>query len=84
MRKAVPPNPVDSSNRPGLRRSPTGAIPHEQMDDDFARNVWKMQNPISLACKAIGSTAQSPAEQVAVLDGETVVICVHSVFRMTA
>ena len=48
MRKAVPPNPVDFVESTGLAAVAYGPDSHEQMDDDFARNVWKMQNPISL------------------------------------
>jgi UDP:flavonoid glycosyltransferase YjiC (YdhE family) len=48
LRKAVPPNPVDFVESTGLAAVAYGPDSHEQMDDDFARNVWKMQNPISL------------------------------------
>jgi UDP:flavonoid glycosyltransferase YjiC (YdhE family) len=48
LRKAVPPNPADFVESTGLAAVAYGPDSHEQMDDDFARNVWKMQNPISL------------------------------------
>jgi UDP:flavonoid glycosyltransferase YjiC (YdhE family) len=48
VRIAVPPNLVDFVESAGLATVGYGADSHLQPDEDFSRNLWKIQNPIRL------------------------------------
>lgn len=48
VRMAVPPNLVDFVESAGLRAVAYGPDSQKQLDHDFVRNFWKIQNPVAL------------------------------------
>jgi UDP:flavonoid glycosyltransferase YjiC (YdhE family) len=48
VRMAVPPNLVGFVESAGLRAVTYGPDSQKQLDEDFVRNFWKIQNPIAL------------------------------------